>query len=209
MSQPVVHLVDDDVSFLRALERMLKRSGLHVQTHGSAKAFLAQLGADVPGCVVADLDMPGMNGLQLQEAILARGNAMPVVFLTGQGEIPDSVRAMRRGAEDFLTKHAPREHLLDAIRRALQRDVDERARRNEYDGLRERFSTLSPRELEVLQHVVLGKLNKQIAEDLAIHERTVKLHRTAITTKLGVPSVAEITKLWIAAGRPGSDQQPI
>jgi FixJ family two-component response regulator len=126
--------------------------------------------------------MPGLSGLDLQEALAKEGHRLPVIFLTGHGDIPTTVQAMRRGAEDFLTKRAPKEDLLDAVKRAIDRDVRERAKRARLEALRKRFITLTPREHEVLQHVVQGKLNKQIAYDLGIHERTVKLHRTAIKT---------------------------
>ena len=127
------------------------------------------------------------------------GNPLPVLFLTGHGDIPTSVRAMRLGAEDFLTKRAPREALLAAVDRALDRDARERAERERVEAARVRFGALSGREREVLEHVLRGRLNKQIAADLGIHERTVKLHRTAITSKVGVQSVAELTQLWMAA----------
>jgi FixJ family two-component response regulator len=154
--------------------------------------------------VVADLQMPEMNGLDLQAALARTHNPLPILFLTGQGDIPTSVRAMRDGAEDFLEKTAPKEKLLAAVKRALDRDTRERAKRARQRELRMRFDALSEREREVLGHVVQGKLNKQIADDLGIHERTVKLHRTAITTKLGVPSVAELTRLTQEAGLFGS-----
>ncbi len=135
------------------------------------------------------------SGLDLQSALTQSNNPLPLLFLTGHGDIATTVRAMRGGAVDFLEKRAPKEQLLDAVRRALVRDANEREERARLARLRDRFNVLSPRELEVLAHVVQGKLNKQIAADLGIHERTVKLHRTAITTKLGVPSVAELTRL--------------
>jgi FixJ family two-component response regulator len=125
---------------------------------------------------------------------------LPVIFLSGQGDIPTTVQAMRRGAEDFLTKRAPKEDLLDAVKRAIDRDARERTGRARLEALRVRFTALTPREREVLQHVVQGKLNKQIAYDLGINERTVKLHRTAIKTKLNVDSTAELTKLWMEFG---------
>jgi len=189
---PVVHLVDDDAAFLVALARFLRASRLMVQTFSSAAEFLARVSPETLGCVVIDLQMPGMDGLELQEALARTHRAMPVVFLTGQGDIPASVQAMRHGAEDFLQKLAPKEKLLDAIRRALARDARQRE-------LKRRFSGLTEREFEVLAHVVRGQLNKQIAGDLGIHERTVKAHRTAITSKLGVPSVAELTRLTLEA----------
>ncbi len=198
---PIVRIVDDDVSFLRAVARMLRVSGFVVKTFTSALEFLARPELDVPGCVLVDLQMPGLSGLDLQEALAKAGHMLPVIFLSGQGDIPTTVQAMRGGAEDFLTKLAPKEELIDAVKRALRRDANERAERARLQSLRAPFAALTPRELEVLKHVVRGRLNKQIAYDLSIHERTVKLHRTAITTKLGVHSTAELTKLWMDAGR--------
>ena len=144
--------------------------------------------------------MPGMDGLELQSVLEQSGNPLPILFLTGHGDIPSTVRAMRGGAEDFLEKLAPKKKLLDAVKRALARDARERDARARQRELRARFDMLSVRELEVLSHVVQGRLNKQIAYDLGIHERTVKLHRTAITTKLNVHSVAELTRLTQEAG---------
>ena len=200
MNEPKIYVVDDDESFLRAVSRLLSRSGFQVALHHSAAELLSTLGLEATGCVVADLNMPGMNGLELQRSLQRTGNPLPIVFLTGQGDIPASVQAMRQGAEDFLTKDAPKEDLIAAINRALKRDEQERAARQQRLAVQQKLALLSEREREVLQHVVQGKLNKQIADDLGIHERTVKLHRTAITTKLGVPSVAELTKLWLEAG---------
>jgi FixJ family two-component response regulator len=200
VTAPTVQIVDDDLSFLTATSRLLRASGFAVQTFSSASDFLAQRDVGTPGCVVADLQMPGMNGLDLQSALAQSDNPLPILFLTGNGDIPSSVRAMRGGAEDFLEKRAPKEKLLDAVRRALARDAQEREERARRRELRARFDGLTKREFEVLAHVVQGKLNKQIAADLGIHERTVKLHRTAITTKVGVQSVAELTRLADEAG---------
>jgi len=197
---PIVHVVDDDTSFLTAISRLLRVNGFSVKTYSSAHEFLAQRDADSPGCVLADLQMPEMNGLDLQSALTETSNPLPILFLTGHGDIPSSVRAMRGGAEDFLEKRAPKKKLLDAVTRALARGSRERELRARQRELRARFGTLTERELEVLSLVVQGKLNKQIAGDLGIHERTVKLHRTAITTKLKVQSVAELTRLTQEAG---------
>ena len=199
-TEPTVHIVDDDASFLAATSRLLRASGFAVRTFGSASDFLAQRAEDAPGCVLADMQMPGMNGLELQSALAQSSNPLPILFLTGHGDIPSSVRAMRDGAEDFLEKRAAKADLLEAVRRALARDAREREARNRQRELRARFGKLTAREFEVLGHVVRGQLNKQIAGDLGIHERTVKLHRTAITTKLGVQSVAELTRLTDEAG---------
>ena len=196
---PVVHVVDDDRSFLLAVSRLLKAAGYAVKTFASATAFLDEPG-DIPGCIVADLRMPGMTGLELQQALVSRANVLPVVFLTGEGDIPTTVMAMRQGAEDFLTKTAPKEELFAAIDRAIARNArqrDDSARRR---ALQDRVSILTPREFGVLRQVVEGRLNKQIAADLGITERTVKLHRTALTNKLQVRSVAELTRLVQAAG---------
>jgi FixJ family two-component response regulator len=200
IQEPTVFVVDDDTSFLRSLARLLRASGFVVVTYPSAAAFLAQLPEDAAGCVIVDLQMPGMSGIDLQDALLKTTNPLPLIFLSGHGDIPDSVRAMRHGAEDFLTKDVPKEALLDAVRRALVRHTREREQRARQQEVRARFDALTEREHEVLQHVLRGQLNKQIADDLGIHERTVKLHRTAITTKVGVQSVAELTRLAQEAG---------
>ncbi len=200
MNAPVVYLVDDDVSYLRAVSRLLRVSGLAVVIHNSAAEFLASLKPGAAGCVVTDLQMPGMDGMALQEALHQADSPLPIVFLTGQGDIPTSVQAMRRGAEDFLTKHAPKEALLAAVRRALARNEQVRTEQQQLAALRERFATLTSREMEVLQHVLAGEMNKQIADKLGLHERTVKLHRTSLTTKLNVHSVAELAGLALEAG---------
>jgi FixJ family two-component response regulator len=199
LPEGTVFVVDDDASFRAAVSRLLRAAGHRVEVFASASAFLERLPSAGPGCVVADLQMPGLSGLDLQAALAGSGNALPVLFLTGHGDIPTSVQAMRLGAEDFLTKRASKEALLEAIGRALARDVRERAERQRVQAARARFDTLTPREREVLEHVLRGQLNKQIAWDLGIHERTVKLHRTAITNKVGVQSVAELTQLWMEA----------
>jgi len=195
-----VFIVDDDASFLKSVSRLLRAAGYSVQSFESAKQFLEQLAPEMSGCVLADLQMPGLNGLELQEALAKSANPLPVVFLSAQGDIPATVQAMRRGAEDFLTKLSPKEKLLDAVARALARGTLERRERERMRELRGRFDKLTPRELEVLEQVVRGRLNKQIADDLGINERTVKLHRTNLTRRLQVQSVAELTRLVNEAG---------
>ena len=197
---PTVFVIDDDISFLRSLARLLRASGFQVVIHNSAAEFLSMLKPDVPGCVITDLLMPGMNGIALQEALQRADSCLPVLFLTGHADIPSTVQAMRAGAEDFLTKHTSKEALLAAVNRALVRNEQARADRARLRGLRELFAALTGREIQVLQEVVQGKLNKQIAADLGIHERTVKLHRTSITSKLQVHSVAQLTRLVQEAG---------
>ena len=199
VTEPVLYVVDDDASFLKAVSRLLRAAGYEVRTFSKAEELLAQLG-ETPGCVIADLQMPGVGGLELQETMTRAGHTLPVIFVSGHGDIPTTVRAMRQGAEDFLTKTAPKAELLAAVTRAIERDARQRAERDRVRSLRRRLDLLTPREREVLRHVVRGRLNKQIAADLNIHERTVKLHRTAITTKLLVQSVAELTRLVQAAG---------
>ncbi len=203
----IVHLVDDDPSFLTSMSRFLRASGYEVKTFTSAAGFLNQLAPDATGCVVADLRMPGQSGLDLQDALAKAGCPMPVVFLTGHGDIPASVRAMRHGAEDFLTKRAPKDQLLAAVQRALERGARESVQHQRLRELRDRLDQLTPREREVLDLVVRGKMNKEIADALAIHERTVKLHRTSITSKLQVHSVAELTRLVLEVN-PGKPAPP-
>jgi len=201
-------VVDDDASYRQAVARLLRAAGFAVETFASAAAFLARPAPSGPGCILLDLQMPGQSGLELQEALAQSGRQLPVVFLTAHGDIPTTVHAMRRGAEDFLTKMAPKEKLVEAVRRALARGLRESSEQARRAAVRARFAALSPRELQVLRHVLQGKLNKQIADALNIHERTVKLHRTAITSKLGVPSVAEWATLWIDAGMDSDPAAP-
>ena len=197
--EPTIQIVDDDESFLAAISRLLRASGFAVKLFRRA-SLLAACDADAPGCVLADLQMPGMNGLDLQAALARTRNPLPILFLTGHGDIPSSVRcdAWRGGgfSGKACTEGTPARR-GEARARARCSDRAERAHLRE---LRARFDTLTARELEVLSHVVRGQLNKQIAADLGIHERTVKLHRTAVTTKLGVQSVAELTQLSLEAG---------
>ena len=199
-SSPLIHVVDDDPSFLTAVSRLLRAAGFAVKKYGSTTEFLSGRPVGPPGCVVADLRMPEQNGLELQAALAASSDPLPVVFLSAYGDVPSTVRAMKAGAEDFLTKQAPKEELLAAVRRALDRNVYERRERERKHELQSRLSRLTQRERQVLALVVDGKPNKQIAALLGIHERTVKLHRTSITTKLGVHSVAELTRLAQDAG---------
>ena len=201
MTEPTVHVVDDDASFLVAMARLLRASGHYVMTYASATEFLALRTADEPGCVVVDLRMPELDGLELQAALARSSNPLPVLFLTGHADTVSTVQAMRGGAEDFLEKRAPKAVLLDAVQRALARDAAERQVRTRLQELRSRFDTISTREREVLGLVLQGRLNKQIADDLGINLRTVKLHRTNLTRKLNVQSVAELTRLVEEARR--------
>jgi len=195
----IVYVVDDDPSCRNALTRLLTAAGLSVQSYASGTELLAHLSgkgaAEELGCVLADLRMPGLDGLQLQHACTEAGVELPFVFLTGQGDIPSAVCTMRQGAVGFFDKCAPQHALLASLERALERDANERVSRARRQELERRFAALTDREREVLGHVVHGRMNKQIAAALGIHERTVKLHRHAITTTLGLQRIAELTTL--------------
>jgi FixJ family two-component response regulator len=197
MGNPKVYLIDDDASHLRAAARLLRLPGFEVIAYKSAAGFLAGLTPDTAGCIVTDLRMPDIDGVELQRRLGDRNSPLPVVFLTGHGDIPASVHAMRHGAEDFLTKDAPKEDLIHAVNRAFARNARERKEHARLSELQSRLAELTPREHEVMRHVVQGKMNKQIAADLDIGERTVKLHRTAVKKKLDVSSTTELTAIWM------------
>jgi FixJ family two-component response regulator len=203
-TQPVIYVVDDDTAFRNAISRLLHAAGYAIQTFASAAEFLQAARSDAPGCVLLDLRMPGPNGLDAQSAIAQSEQPLPVIFLTGHGDIPTSVRAVRAGADDFLTKPVKKDVLFPAIERALARDAQEREMRARRRETRARFDALTPREREVLVHVLSGQLNKQIAVDLTAAERTVKAHRANLMAKLQVQSVAELTHLAYEAGFPAS-----
>jgi FixJ family two-component response regulator len=194
-SLATVHLVDDDPEYLAATSRLVRKRGFQVATHSSVDDLLANVSPETRGCVIADLVMPEVSGLELQAMLTKRGVTMPVVFLSGHGDIASSVRAMRSGAVDFLEKLAPQEQLLAAIVRALERDAETHNARTRLEERRSRFATLTARERTVLALVMRGDRNKQIAGSLGLTERTVKAHRAAITAKLGVHSVAELAIL--------------
>ena len=195
MNDETVFLVDDDPSILRALTRLLRAGGHQVSAFRSPGDFLAQHDATVPGCVVLDLAMPGLNGLELQTALTAAGCQRPIVFISGHGDVPSSVRAMKAGAVDFLTKPVSEENLLAAIQRAMERDRLMRRARVELQAIGERLNRLTPREREVFQHVVAGQPNKQIAADLGTVEKTIKVHRSRVMEKMGVRSLADLVRM--------------
>lgn len=192
---PTVFVVDDDPDVLKGLARVLRSAGLAVTTFSSPSEFLEQHDARAAGCLVLDVAMPGLNGLELQEVLRARGIWIPIIFLTGRGDIPMSVQAMKGGAVDFLTKPVDDERLLKAVGAALTQDRTERQSRAELDDIKERLAKLTPREREVLNHVVTGQLNKQIALDLGTVEKTIKVHRARVMEKMKVNSVAELVRL--------------
>jgi len=198
--KPVVHVVDDDDGFRIAVMRLLEAAGYAVRGYGSAGEFLIARRDDAPGCLLLDVNMPGPSGLQLQAALADQGVALPVVFLTGHGDVQGSVRAMKAGAVDFLEKPVEREPLLAAVREALARGAQARASGERLRGLRTRFESLTPREREVFAGVVAGRLNKQIAADIGAAERTVKAHRAQVLAKMGVGSVAELSRLATEMG---------
>ena len=195
MSFPIIHIVDDDASFRTAVTRLLRAAKYEVRGYASASAFLESYPCAAPGCILLDLRMPGASGFDLQQSSANMDEPLPIVFLTGHGDIPASVRAMKAGAVDFLTKPVQRETLLLAVQNALERDATERKSRAILRELRRRYETLTAREREVLAHVVSGKLNKQIAFALGPSERTIKAHRASIMDKLGVQSVAELARI--------------
>jgi FixJ family two-component response regulator len=188
---PIIYLVDDDPSFLCALSRRLRAAEYQVETFGSAEEFLNRRRSDVAGCAVLDLQMPGPDGLELQEAMAQAEEPLPVVFLT-DGELSSAVHAMKRGAVDFLTKPVRGDELLDAVERALVRGAAGRETRRQKRAWGARYESLTPREREVFALVVRGLVNKQIADVLGTCERTVKAHRARVMHKMGVQSPAEL-----------------
>jgi len=197
---PLLHVVDDDEPTRKALARLLMAAGFDVRTYATAAEILAGLDSSRPGCVILDLRLPGSSGLDVQMSIATRDDPLPVIFLTGHGEVPDSVRAIQRGAVDFLTKPVEGAVLLEAVSRALTRDAEDRAERERRRVVRGRYERLTPREREVFAHLISGQLNKQVAADLSIAERTIKLHRARILEKLEVDSMAGLARLAVELG---------
>jgi FixJ family two-component response regulator len=200
-AEPTVFLVDDDASIRVALRRGLTAEGFQVRTYDSADAFLAEHDPQMPGCLIADVALPGMSGLELQSHLATRGCARPIIFVTGKGSIPMSVQAMRAGAVTFLPKPVRLVELVTAVREAFERDRrcrDEEAERSEVES---RLQALTTREREVLELIVVGKLNKQIAAELGAAEKTIKVHRGRVMAKLNVRSVAELVTLTSRAAR--------
>jgi FixJ family two-component response regulator len=193
--EATVFVVDDDGSVRNSTERLVRSMGYAVRTFASAKEFLDHSAVQGPGCLVLDVRLPGADGLDLQAELARTGLQIPIIFVSGHGSIPLTVRAMRAGAVEFLTKPARPRDLQEAIRVAIERDRSAHAARREVDTLRERYERLTPREREVLARVVGGQLNKQIAADLATSERTVKFHRAHVMEKMAAGSVAELVQM--------------
>ena len=200
MTDMLVHVVDDDEDVRKATGRLLDASGYAWRGYRDAAAFLAAVDPLIPGCVILDVNMPGQSGLDLQVALADRQVALPIIFLTGHGQIPDTVRAIQRGAVDFLTKPVDAAVLLAAVERARQQDAQWRSHSARLGELQQRYDRLTDREREVFLHLIRGQLNKQVAADLQIAERTIKLHRANILRKLEVGSMAELARLAAALG---------
>jgi FixJ family two-component response regulator len=197
-----VFIVDDDAGVLKALTRLVNANGYRTQSFTSPQEFLAHHDGALPGCAVFDVGMPGLDGLALQEALGAPDAQRPVIFITGKGDVPTSVRAMKAGAIDFLTKPVSDKDLMAAIARAVDRDGDTRQRRAELASIEARLAMLTPREREVLGYVVAGRLNKQIAGELGTVEKTIKVHRGRMMEKMGVRTVADLVRMAQKAGVP-------
>src|SRR5688572_7314028 len=199
MGEQTVFVVDDDPSVLRAIARLLRLEFL-VQPYDSPSSFLEAVHPDTPGCILLDLALPGVSGLELQERLHAAGCMQPVVFLSGHGSVRTSVQAMRAGALDFIEKPWDNDSLINTVRRALHTDSEMRSRRNASDSVARRVASLTPRESEVFRHVIAGRLNKQIAARLGTAEKTIKVHRARVMHKMSVRSVAELTRVAEMAG---------
>ena len=199
-SNPTVFIVDDYAPIRRSISRLLRAAGFAVAAFASPGEFLAQYDPHTLGCLVLDVAMPTVNGLELQRILAKAGSLLPIIFLTGHGNIPKSVQAMKHGASDFLTKPVNDEDLLAAVRVAVEKHRALRREQAELSETRARLATLTPREREVLEHVVAGKLNKEIAGELGTVEQTVKVHRARIMEKMGVTSVAELVRLTERCG---------
>jgi FixJ family two-component response regulator len=199
-SNPIVFVVDDDVSVRESVELLLRYAGWHVETFASALAFLAHPPVDVPSCLVLDVSLPDLSGLEVQQRLAAERAELPVVFITGYGDVPMTVRAMKAGAADFLTKPFSDVALLDAIRHAVERSRAALARAEDGRALQLRFASLSPRERQVMALVVAGRLNKQVGATLRISEITVKAHRGQVMRKMRADSLADLVRMSASLG---------
>jgi len=196
---PTAFVVDDDEAVRSSLRMLLKSLGIPAVTHGSAAEFLAEYDLEQPGCLILDVRMPGMTGLELQDELNRRGAIIPVIFITGHGDVPMAVEAMQHGAVDFLQKPFSDKDLADRVQRALSADLRNRALLGAKDEIRARFAMLTPRERQVLQLVTLGKANKVIAGDLGVSQRTVEIHRAHLMEKMGAATLAHLVRMTMIA----------
>ncbi len=192
---PIVHVIDDDASLRDALDSLFRSTGLFTKLYGSVGAFMDAPLQDAPGCLVVDVRLPGMSGLDFQEHLAELGVFLPIVLMTGHGDIPMSVRAMKAGAVDFLAKPFRDQEMLDAVSAALERDRARRIAAEKSDALRTAYATLSPRERQVMALVAAGKMNKQVAGDLNLSEITVKIHRGSAMRKMGAKTLADLVRM--------------
>ena len=193
-ARPMVFVIDDDASVRRGLERLLRSDGLDVECFASANQFMARQAPDRPACILLDLRLPGASGLEVQDTLARARQNIPIIFMTGYADVGSSVRALKAGAVDFLVKPLSDQALLDVVHDALERSRTMRRQRAEHAGIRARFDLLTPRERDVLRHMLRGLLNKQIASELGISEKTVKFHRGHVMSKTGAGSVAELVR---------------
>ena len=200
MSTPTVYIVDDDPSARQGIMRLVKAAEYNVESYSSARDFLDSGNHEQPGCIILDVKMPGMTGPELQEELSEVDYSMPIIFLSGHGDVPTTANAMKNGAVDFLTKPVDRDELLWAIRVSLAKDAEDRTKRDENLSINEHIKSLTPREYEIMTYVITGMLNKQIAAELFISEETVKIHRGRLMHKLEIVSVAELVHLCETVG---------
>lgn len=202
-SSPLVYLVDDDPSVLRAMKRLLTAGGFDTRAYSDPALFLAEHNPATPGCILLDMALPGLSGIDVQSKLTAAHHDQPVIFISGESNVPATVTAMKSGAVDFLTKPFDETTLLTAVRDAIARDVAKRATEAEFTGIMARINGLTPRERAVFFRVIAGRLNKQIAADLEIVEKTVKVHRARVMKKMGVRTLAELVRLAYKFGLTG------